>query len=128
MLGEPAFQVAACVDVVPAEPGQVLDQDAVDGTCLDVPDHLLEAGAVEVGAGAAVVHIDASTGQGGVLADILLQDGLLGGDAVALQLVTVLPGQAGVKGCLPDAASRGGGGFASAHGGTSFVKEEGDRR
>ena len=113
---EPALQVVAGVDVVPAEPGQVLHQDAVDAAGLNIPDHPLEAGAVKVGAGAAVVHVDPGAGQGGVPGDVLLQDGLLGGDAVALPLVAVLPGETGVEGGPPNAAGGNGGCLSSAHG------------
>ena len=61
----------------------------------------MKAETVIVGAGAAVVHIDFGAGQGRDPGDVLIQDGILGGDAVALPLVAVLPGEVGVEGSPP---------------------------
>lgn len=54
VLREPSLQIVAGVDVVPAEAGQVLDQDTVNASGLNILDHPLEAGAVKIGAGVAV--------------------------------------------------------------------------
>ena len=56
--GEDPLQIAAHLDVVPAKPGQVLDQHTVDLSRLDVCLHPPKGGAVKVGAGVSVVLVE----------------------------------------------------------------------
>ena len=104
--GEFFFQIAAHFDVVPPEPGEVLDQNAVDGPGSQILLHAAEGGTVKIGAGVAVILVEADQAELGVLRYVLLQKAALVGDAVALALVAVLPGEAQIPGRIPCAHGR----------------------
>ena len=99
--GKDPLQVPPHLDVIPAESGQVLDQDAVDLSGLNVCLHLPEGGAVKVGPGIAVVLVEIQQMQLRVGLYVLLQQLTLVGDAVALRLVSILPGQAQIARRVP---------------------------
>ena len=99
--GKLPLQIPAHLNIVPAEAGQVLDQHAVDPSPGNVLLHAAEGGAVKVGAGIAVILIEVRQAQLRVGLQILLQKLALVGDAVALRLVPVLPGQAQITRRVP---------------------------
>ena len=99
--GKDPLQVAPHLDVIPPEAGQVLDQDAVDLPRLEVRLQPPEGGAVKIGPGVAVVLVEVHQMQLRVGLYVLLQQLALVGDAVALRLVAVLPGEAQIARCVP---------------------------
>ena len=95
------LQISAHLNVIPPKPGQILDQHAVYPSLLNVRLHPPEGGAVKAGAGVAVVLIKLHQMQLRAGCQILLQQLALVGDAVALRLVAVLPGEAQIARCVP---------------------------
>lgn len=104
--GKDPLQIAAHLDVVPAESGQILHQDAVDRPPGNVVLHPAKGGAVEIGAGEAVVLVKVHQAQLWMGRDILFQQLTLIGDAVALRLVPVLSGQAQIACRVPPVHDR----------------------
>ncbi len=89
MLREEHFQIQPAVQIVAAQPGQVFGDDAVDTLGLNVPDHALETGSLEIRPRIAVVHIGLDKVPA-PLTHIVDEDGLLRPNAGALVPVAVL--------------------------------------
>ena len=104
--GEDPLQVAAHLDVVPSKPGQVLHQNTVDPSCLDVRLHTPEGGAVKVGPSVSVVLIEPDQIQLWMCRQVLLQQLSLVGNAVALRPVAVLPGETQIARRVPSLHGR----------------------
>ena len=96
-LRQPAFQIAACLDVITPEAGQILYQHAADAPALYVPHHPLKGRALEIRTGIAIVGIALRHHQLGMTFDIRFQQLSLIADGIALHAVSVLPGQAAVQ-------------------------------
>ena len=92
VLGEKLFGVVAGLPHVAAQPGQVLGDDQVSLALLELLQHLLEAGAVEVAAGVAVVHKFPDEGDVVLLA-VVLHDHALIGDTGRFPALGLLVGQ-----------------------------------
>ncbi len=104
--GEDHLQILADQDVVPAQPGQVLDDDAVDCAAFDVVHHPLEIRAVEVRPGPAVVDIRARQADIAAAVHVFAGDILLCGDAVAFLFIAVLSGDTQISRRPPLGGSR----------------------
>ncbi len=76
MVGEEGVGVVADLEIVSAEARHILHDHGGDIAHLDVLEYLLKAGAVEVSAGVAVVHIEAGVAEA-VLLGVLGQELLL---------------------------------------------------
>ena len=106
MLREKDFQVSSAIQVVPAQPGKILCQDAVDFSCLNILDHFLESGAVEIRAAVAVIHIKVLDNPASCL-HIVGENGLLRCDADAFGIrVFVFLGEPAIQTALHRFASR----------------------
>ena len=97
VLRQPAFQIAACFDVVTPKAGQILYQHTADAPALYVPQHPLKGGALEIRAGIAIVGIAFRRYQLRMIFDIRFQQLPLVADGIALHAVSVLPGKAAVQ-------------------------------
>ena len=87
---EQFFNIPARLNVLTAETGEILDNDAVDLLFFDRLQHLLKTGTFKVGAGVAVIVALHHQLQLRVLSDIAVDQVPLVFDAVALYLIAVL--------------------------------------
>ena len=92
LLREELLGVVAGLPHVAAQPGQILGDDQVGLALLQLLQHLLKAGAVEVAAGVAVVHKFPDEGDVVLLA-VVLHDHALVGDTGRFPALGLLVGQ-----------------------------------
>ena len=93
---EDTLKIEAHLDVISAETGQILDDHAVDHAAVNVSEHFLKRGALEVRAGVAIVRIVLYDSKVVAPGTEILHEALLIDNTVALGLVPVFTGQARV--------------------------------
>ena len=96
MAREKDFDVAASLDVVPTQAGKVFRDNAFDFASLNVGNHPLERGSVEIAACVTVINVKFVIQQAVFLSKVT-QQGLLIADAHALIFPPVLNGQPTVQ-------------------------------
>ena len=93
-------QVAACFDVLTAQPGEVFDNDAVDFPIGHILHHLLEGWAVKDDTAVAIVHFERHYLYVGVALNEILNELALVGNAVALAGAVICIRQTDVGSCF----------------------------
>ena len=94
--GEDTLKIETHLDVISTEAGQILDDHAVDYAAVNVSEHFLKRGALEVRAGIAIVRIVLYDSKAVAPGTEILHEALLIDNAVAFGLVPVFTGQARV--------------------------------
>lgn len=105
LLGKVLLQQTAQLRVIPAQAGVVLEDHAVDGSCLNVPHHAPVLRTLKIPPGISVVGVDRYGGNRLPLVpqvlDMLFNDPLLVLDAVALRFIPVLFAEADIDRYAP---------------------------
>lgn len=96
------FQIPSGIDVVSCESAKVFADHTIDFLCLDILHHLLKARSLEIDAGISVIGILFYDYEFRMLAHIVPDDFLLARNGIALRLVAVIAGKAGIFCCIPD--------------------------
>ena len=92
MIGEKGIRIVTNLQIVPAEPGHILYDYRSNITGLNVLNHLLKAGTVEVCTCITIIHIEFGMMVFGIFGKQLF----LIDNAVAVALNIVIPGKAGI--------------------------------
>ena len=96
-LREPNFRIKSYLQIIPAKPGHILHHNHADKSGLNIPQHFLESGTLEAGAGVAVIFVNLVV-RNTVIPGILGEDFDLMGNAVAVPFVLVIAGEADIEG------------------------------
>lgn len=96
--GQNHLGVVTYLEVISAQSAHVLDDDCADPALVHHGHQSLPVRAFKVGTGVAIVHKEHGVTET-VVIRILLQDGFLDNDGVAVTLEFIVSGEAAVKGC-----------------------------